>query len=210
MHLTSDELIRWRDEARPVDRARVVKHLAECDACGARLAELLRTQPPDAAPRRFDPSRFVARGIDAGAAGLAVRSPGRWRRTGWWVPAAAAAAILLAVLVVPQLRRPAAPSGTTRGAEIALAAPVGDVRAPITFTWTGATGASRYLVEIYDAELLRIAEGRTTGTRWTPGADVVSRLQPGRTYRWTVSALDSAGEPTQTSAMRRFTIVAPR
>ena len=94
-HLSNDQLRRWRDAPDDADRASVVGHLAVCNACAGRYAQLVRRRPAEDDPVSLPVSDFVARGLERATPYLHdvdARRP----RTGY-VPWAVAAAALLAI-----------------------------------------------------------------------------------------------------------------
>src|SRR5687767_1960545 len=94
LHLSRDELIAWRDEGAG-DRARIVTHLAACEACRGIAADVERNRPADQRAAPFDAADFVPHGYRTATATAATRSAKRWV----W-PAAAAALIVLALVPV--------------------------------------------------------------------------------------------------------------
>lgn len=182
MHLSTDDLRLWRD-GQGSDRDRIVAHLATCDDCGARLAELLRTAPACAAPTAFDVGSFRRAGSRAGA--KSDRGP----RAVWtYAPAlAAAAALLLAVLYVALPDRPGGPVFRGDGAEIRLVRPAGTVaRADLVFEWTGPDGAYTLRVVDLDAPGAPVLARDDVRTGYTPTSDERAQFRPGVTYRWFV------------------------
>jgi hypothetical protein len=199
-HLTRDELLAWRDRPGPADRARVIEHLAACDACGAVYAELFRTRPADQPqPAAFDTARFALRGYAAGR-----QAPSRPRLARLLVPLAAAA-LIVAALLIPQRQRdldPVADTDAVRGSRIeTVQAAAGGA---IVFAWTSPFAADRYAVEVTDASATRIFYRETRESRLTPGPELSGSLRPGGRYTWTVTALDSAGEAISRSAPREL------
>lgn len=123
-HLDRDQLVRWRDHG-SADRAAVLGHLAACDSCAARYAELVRTAPLAAAPVHFDPADFVARGYSVRervARRERAAAPARassWIEALWHPPVSLARAALFAnvalvlLLAAVALPRPGGPAFTT-------------------------------------------------------------------------------------------------
>jgi anti-sigma factor RsiW len=201
-HLTPEELRRWRDEGAEVDRQRVVTHLAECDACGARFAELVRTPSPGALPVRLRPEEFRPRGHRA----FAHRQPGlmRWPALH---PALAIAATLIVVAGIAALLAPDERSsnpvvrGTT--ASVVLQAPVGvvtDVSA-VSFEWAGES-TSGYRLRVFDlsAPATPLIDRDVTGLGYDPTQEERARLRPGGTYHWFVEYQTAAGTATVSPA----------
>jgi hypothetical protein len=206
-HLSRDELVRWRDTPSEAERARVLSHIAQCDACSGLLAELMRTRPIATPPQRFDGREFVERGYRAA-------DPSRvrvLRFTPRIAAALAAAAAILLAIVLPGLRGgpETVPTDTNavRGGRIQAIAPVGDVDGPIAFSWSSPVSASRYAVEVLDGSGQRVFFGETRETRLVADetGDLARALEPGARYTWTVAALDADGETIVRSAPREFT-----
>src|SRR5262245_33351164 len=177
-HLSGAGLGAWYDAG--AERDRVLAHLACCDDCGARLAELVRLDAP-VGPAHVDPS-FVERGYRA-------YRPTRQRRNRSIAAAAAiAATVLVAVGVWVQqstIGHEAAPvqeTATTRGTRLRLTSPLGTVRPPLVFVWESPVAAAQYRVEVREEGRVIYSE-RTTSQR-LDASDLAARLGPGRTYVW--------------------------
>lgn len=209
-HLTREALVRWRDAGSPSDRDDIVDHLAVCDTCGAVYADLIRTQPLEGAPTRFDARGFVKRGYGVYRPGRSpVRALLAWR--GAPLAAAAAAALLILAVVVPSIRRSAESPAQEelRGPEIQLVSPAGRVTTPVRFRWTSPVPASKFLLEVYDANrrLLYSASVDRDEAELTPALQ--AQLKPGAPYWCKVTALDAGGEPLMASNFHSFEISAP-
>lgn len=186
MHLTDLELRAWR-EGRQDGRDRIVAHLAACDRCGGRLAELLRTAPAGAAPSAFDAEEFRAAGR---AAGTFRAGP---RRSVWrYAPAAAAAAaVIIAAVYLGPLRRE---TSAVRGGETAvrLVQPSGSIApSELRFAWEGPPGSYRLRVfDLASSDQPVIArDDAVSGYR--PSAEELRRLRAGISYRWFVERPES-------------------
>jgi hypothetical protein len=204
-HLTPAELRQWYGEGAADDRQRVLTHLAACDECRRALAELARNEV-GVGPAPLDPQDFVIRGRDAYTD--ARSRPWRWRPV-VIVGAAAASAAVLAVLVTPALRQ-ARQNGDrsqseTRGGDLRLLEPVGDVCRPAEFRWTSPVSASRYRVVVYDSARRAIYTGVANVERLPFDSDLRARLAPGE-YTWSVDALDAGGTAIVNSDRRAFRI----
>ena len=66
-HLSSEQLRQWRDAPTEAARATVVGHLAVCDQCTQRYAELIRTRPLGDARPTLQVADFVVRGLESAA-----------------------------------------------------------------------------------------------------------------------------------------------
>jgi hypothetical protein len=201
-HLRRDELLRWRDQAAESDRARVVSHLAECAACAAAYAELIRTRPAEDGPPVLQPEAFLRRGYSAAG----PKPPRVWVRR--WAPLAAAAvlAVALAGPLFWQSRVEQQP--TLRGAELQELGPSGDVRPPFEFRWRAPGAAARYLVEVYDGDRRLIWRGETRAEPLAASEELLRRLRPDTEYRWLVTALDARGQTLAVSPLTPFRLSA--
>ena len=198
-HLSDADLLAWRDQG--AGRDRVIDHLAVCDDCGARYAEMIRTRPAGANPTVLRPDAFVGRGRQA------------WRdanaRSWRWAAAGLAAAAALALVAV--VDRPAArPAGRSeapivRGGSLQAIEPVGDARLPLTFRWSSPVEASSYRLEVSDATHVVYA-GTTPGDTLEAPPALASRLAPGARYSWRIVALDASGEPLAESPAASFVL----
>lgn len=203
-HLTLQELTLWRDGAGEADRARIVGHLAVCEACTSRLAELVRAAAPCTGTEpHFEAGDFVQRGY-----GAMRRRRGQLLvfRPQVLIPLVAAAVILLAVWV-PSLQPPSGPGDeapVVRGARPQTLTPGGEVTGPLEFTWASPVSPDRYGVEIRDASGERVFYRETRDVRLASDAALESLLRPGAPYTWTVAALDGAGETITVSEPRAF------
>ena len=209
-HLTQAELTRWLGEGRAEDREAVLSHLAACDACRAALADLVNMQVPAADSARFEARDFVASGRDA------YRPTPRYATRRTWTIAMAslgvAAAVVLAV-AIPALRtnREQAPiPAETRGGDLNLLEPRGDIRGAFEFHWSSPVAASTYRVTVFDAGNRVIYTAVSRGERLPVPADVRARLVAGEKYSWSVDALDAGESRIIGSSQQPFTIAAER
>lgn len=190
-HLTEPELVRWRDEGRADDRARVVSHLAECDVCRRALVALMPDAAVPDAPAHFDPRDFVEAGYAAGNARGRVL---KWRtRTATWIAlAAAAAAVLVVAIALPRPDRDRDVTSATRSGDVQLLEPRGSVPTPTAFRWSSGVNANRYRVRVRagDREILTTS---VTGERLDVSQAMAAQLTAGIDYTWTVDALDKDG-----------------
>lgn len=206
-HLTRDELLAWLDASSPATRDWIVGHLAACDECSARYAELIRTRGAEMPPERFKAHDFVERGYAAAARPPAPLLAFRPRLL---IPLAVAAGILLVVFL--PVRRPGTyavvETDAVRGSRPQALAPAGETSGAIEFRWASPSAADRYAVEVKDAAGQRIFYRETRDVRLAGDAVLDAALQPGQRYTWTVTALEATGEPISQSPPREFTRVA--
>ncbi len=133
--------------------------------------------------RDFDLLRAVEQaGRQVGAARTSARPT-------WLMPAALAASVLVAVGLGRLVLKPAGDE-VTRGVEAGaptLLSPPAEVAAggAITFVWSSAPGARKYIVEMLDAGGGVVASAETTDTTATPRA---TSTLPAGDYTWWVRA----------------------
>lgn len=202
-HLSTTELVRWRDEGAG-DRDRIVAHIAACAACRRAAADLERERPAGGAATRFKAEDFVAAGYRTGSAGH--RSPWRSRA----VSLAAAAAILLAVIAVPSLLRDRS-NATLRGgdARVVLVGPV-DAEIPaqdLAFEWRAEPGVDRIRLTVIavDQPGTPLIDREVSGSRYAPTDEERARLRTGRPLHWFLEYRDTGGA-TGTSPSARFSL----
>jgi hypothetical protein len=208
-HLTREELQRWWDDGRPADRARVVSHLAECDACGALFGEVI-----DAQPLAADPARTPASGLRERAYGTyRPSSTAAGRR--WLVPAlaGAAAAVLVLAIGLPMLREPPAPAvgdeGTVRGTSLQPLSPIGSAAPPVEFRWASPVAAARFVVDVRDADERQVFQLTSDRESARLPPERLALLTPGRPYTWVVVAYASSGEEIMRAPPRSFVLASP-
>jgi hypothetical protein len=202
VHLSDDDLRRWRDGEADADRDRVVGHLAACESCTRRYAFMIRTEAATA-DEVAAPREFVERGYRAHEGS---------RRTSWsgWllrpVTALASIAIVAGALWV---WRQQSTSPVYRGgdARIDLLRPADRAAVPpdVTFEWQVQKGGGCRL-RVYDAakpDAPVVDRRAESGTQTSPAER--ERLTAGISYRWFVEcALEEGG--TAMSSSRRFSL----
>jgi hypothetical protein len=211
-HLTPDELARWRNQGAEADRSRVVRHLAECDTCGAAYAELVRSrsleeQAPAGAARdpieTLEPAALRPHGY------AALRRP--IAPTAWLAAAASVAvAALGAGLYMSGTSRDAerAPASAVRGSELVILAPVGATSGPVEFRWSSPVAAPAYRVDVFDSAGQLVHSIRTAEeVARDPG--LPERLRPGARYTVVVTALAADGRVLLSSAPQPFVFASP-
>jgi hypothetical protein len=199
-HLTRRELEQW-SAGQSSDRDRIVRHLAECDDCGALYGVVMR----DASIRDGDAaSSILERGYRA------FRQPPRrpapfLRGRAVAILAAAAALILVAVVVAPRVR-PGTDPGTIRATTLQPLAPIGEVTSPREFRWASPLAAARYRVDVRDADRRLLFTLTSEKETIDIPAERRAELTAGRTYFWEVTAFSSDNEEIVRGPLRSFTV----
>lgn len=101
-------------------------------------------------------------------------------------------------------------SDVVRSGEVLLEAPVGVLgTAPAEFSWRAVAGAASYRVELRDVAGDLVWQGSSSTTRLAIPADPAAQLQTLVTYRWNVTAFDTAASALAHSAPASFRIEPP-
>ena len=196
--LTDQEVGDWRDGKLDHERARIVGHLAACDACAARLAAAVRDVDVSVAPVYMgDVQAFVETGLRAGP------QPRQRRLTPVWLGLAATLVAVIGGALLLVSRPPMADA--VRGAAstpVVLKAPIGviSVGDVMRFTWTGTSGPVRLLVIDLDGSSEPLVDEEVTGTAFGLPAGPRARFVPGRAYRWLLEYADETGAVRSTPA----------
>jgi hypothetical protein len=202
-HLSTSELVRWRDEGLG-DRDRIVAHIAGCAVCRRAAADLERDRPAEAAPVHLQADDFVSAGYRAGS----HLRPAQWKTRA--MSLAAAAAIVLAVTLVPSFLRDRSES-TLRGgdARVVLVRPVdADVPAQdLAFEWKADPSVDRIRLTVIaiDEPATPLIDREVSGSRYAPTEDERGRLRTARPLHWFIEYRD-AGGVSGTSPSARFTL----
>lgn len=205
-HLDHDDLRQWRDDPQSSDRDRIVAHLAVCDVCGSRYAEMVRTAPATAVEPPFGAEAFRARGY------AVLAGPSRWRkalRMRALVPLAAAAALVFAAgayLLVPRQPETVMRGGET-GVELVRPSGVTVAAGDLRFEWRAPEDATRQSLFVFDLASLDepVISREDVRTGYVPTEEERQRLRPGVTYRWFVEHRGPGGS-TAASPSATFSI----
>ena len=203
-HLNSEELQRWRDDPSPADRDRIVSHLAVCDACGSRYAEMVRTSPAAEIDATLSADAFRERGY----AVYGGRRP-------WFLafttlaPLTAAAAVLIAVgvyLLAPD-RTPSMARGGGAAADLLRPSRATVAANELRFEWTVPEGTTRQSLTVVDLSQPDepVISRDDVRPGYVPTAEERLRLKPGVTYRWFVECRTATGA-TAVSPSATFSI----
>jgi predicted anti-sigma-YlaC factor YlaD len=202
-HLSADELKAWYERGSAGDRARVVAHLAECDACRRALSMLAVTAEPEARTPAITAAEAIPQGYVA-------QTPQQSEGAGWWSwlrPAyglAAAAVVVLAVVMWSSTPRPDDGGDVVRSSELLAVSPGGSATT-LEFRWDSPFAAARYRLAVRDASGTVVFSGETTASSMNIDATARPRFATMVEYSWTVSALDASGEVIAESKPRTFT-----
>ena len=193
-HLTTEHLRRWLDGEAEADRLQIVDHLAVCDACSARYAEMIRTQPTDTTPARFSAADFVSRGERV----LNQAAPGRWRMPRWAPAFGAAFIVVLAVGFF--LGRDTVDRGTVyRGTEagVELTRPIGGrvAATAVVFEWRADEQLGPFRLRVIDlaAPEKPLIDRANVRSGYRPTDEERQRFKPGVIYRWFVEFRSASG-----------------
>ena len=125
-----------------------------------------------------------------------------------------AAALVAAVFLLPSRLWPGSQGETiaveTRGGEVRLLEPIGDMRGPFEFRWSSPVAASSYRVSVFDAGHRVMYTESSRIERLPVPPDLRARLVAGGEYTWSVDALDAGGATIVVSARQPFTIASER
>ncbi len=203
-HLDLPELEAYVAGARPDLDA----HVQACPRCRAEVRDLVRFLGMEDDAELNQEAGWTAAEARLERLG-APRPRARILRLPRWLPAAAALAAVLTLMLV-NVPRDLTERGAMRGATTAavtLATPSGDIPAcPEQFTWTCDRPVAHYAMEIFTADLERVAGADSlTAGAWAPGAALCDSLTAGPRYLWTVTAHFEAAEPVA-SAPGWFTV----
>jgi hypothetical protein len=201
-HFTDIELQRWHASGPGVDRARVVRHTAECAVCATRYAAAIRAADGGVEVDANEVDDFIAAGR---AIGPRAETP-RWRQP--WALSLVAAAALLVAIVTPRFLSRAADDGpaTLRGSAVQTVSPSGAVDGrDLAFVWSSGFASHAARIEVGDAGgVMHSIDAAASPVPLPP--TLRERLVPGREYWWTVTLLDDRGAAITRSARRPFAI----
>ena len=194
MHLSSEQLRRWRDGEAEADRRQVVGHMAICDACSARYAEMIRTQPIDTAPARFEPADFVARGEQV----FARPARGRWGMPRW-APAFSGALIVVLglgyLLNQDSFDREAVYRGAGAGIELMRPIDTRVAAADLVFEWRAGEQPGPFRLRVIDLAVPEkpLIDRENVRSGYRPTDQERQRFTPGVIYRWFVEFRSASG-----------------
>jgi hypothetical protein len=201
----------FRTDATLEERERMADHAMACPSCRARMEVLLDVRQEIASRRRvFRPMAKAS--LEELKSRVSAR-PSRPRRFLGvrLMPIATAGALLAAALVAVFIIGPLAPrDGVMRDGEaggLVLLSPKGEIKGtPMEFRWDGPVEANTYFIEVIDDRLAVIIPQTGTVERfYSLPIGYENRFAPGRTYIWSLTAVDDVGRTIGT-AQRVFTV----
>jgi hypothetical protein len=204
---------------------KVGSHVAACQHCKSELALLREFEEAAVRPEEERQVAWISAKLqDRSEEILASRSTQRAERLPWWktlltLPALSRAALALgAILIVVSgsiyLRRSSAPVLNTtldsgrdvlRSNTVHLISPKGDLaRKPSLLEWEAVPGAVRYQVRVIEVDRTELWKAETSAVGIQLPDEVRAKIQPLKSLRWQVTALDSSGKPIGSSSSESF------
>lgn len=198
-------------------------HVDECARCQAELAlwEAFNEPSRDDDAERESVEWIVARLQQARIAARAAGVPTPARKVGF-PPFRALLGVAAAIMVAATLGyvvwdgEPAVGPPVTeqvyRTASIEIVSPSGDIAGPPTaLVWVASPAAARYDVRVQEVDGVVMWRATSLSPRVDLPDDVISRIVPGKTLMWEVTALDDSGKAVAQSGAQRFRVpVTPR
>jgi hypothetical protein len=192
-------------------------HMNGCSRCQAELAlwEAFN-QPSRDDTERENVDWIVARLQQARIASRAAGSPSPARRVG--LPSfRALLGVAATVMVAATLgyvvwdREPAVGSAVGeqvyRTASIEIISPSGDIaNPPRELVWIASPAAARYDVRVLEVDGIVLWRGTSLSPRVDLPDDVITRIVPGKTLIWEVTALGDSGRAVAQSGAQRFRV----
>lgn len=204
------------------ERPEIRRHLETCARCRTELSMLAEFET--AAPSRAEAADVQWIESELLRRSERLRAPLAEKQRGWglwlgglfrtrpgyaWAMAAAAAAVVIVAGV--SLRHPyeqplmAPGNAVYRSTQITLLAPVGDVsEAPSVFRWDAAPGAAHYDVQLTGVDGAALWSASATSAEVAVPPKIRAQFQPGRAFRWQVTARNAAGEKIAVSDSQIF------
>jgi len=193
------------------------RHVSQCAHCEAELVLWQEFEGETPAADEGAAVNWIAAEVGRRREATAIPSshPARFRWFGRPGLAAAAAAIVLVAGLAYAVRdrEPAVQApGTSevyRGTEITGTNPVGNVyQVPdLALKWSSVEGADRYDVSVLEVDGTVLWRTSTSNPEAALPSDVVSKLVPGKTVTWEVTARDRSGAVIAASGTQRLTVV---
>lgn len=218
-HLSEDELVAWRDSVSD-DDAGIEAHLADCATCAAAYESLLQSPRitelelgDDLALATADSSLYF-KPADIIASTYAFQldprtatkpfGPYAWRA---WASIVGAVAVVSALIVlIPTPKPSGGVAGTDSKGTIELIGTNAAADPSAKVQWrSDVAEATQYQVVLKDDAGLVVFGLVTTASNASLPAEIRDRLQPERTYTWTVTALDTSAN-AMASSSRTFEV----
>lgn len=201
----------FRTDATLEERERMADHALVCPSCRARMEVLLDVRQEIASRgRTFRPMAKASLVELKSQTGARLSGPRRVLGVRL-IPVATAGALLALALAAVFLIGPLAPrDGVLRDGEaggLALLSPKGKIKGtPMEFRWDGPVEANTYFIEVVDDRLAVIIPPTGTVERfYSLPIGYENRFAPGRTYIWSLTAIDDVGRTIGT-AQQVFTV----
>jgi len=198
------------------------QHLATCPHCQSELAMLKSFESAVPSESEGAAVAWIAAQLERNQRGAAAGSEARapfWRnffRVPYLAGALAAALVLgLGISFYVSDRGPHPISGnigtgTFRSGSVKLDGPSGNLaQPPDAFRWEAYPGAKSYRVEVMevDGTVLWSTQASENFTAATP--ELKSKMHPGKTLHWKVTALDASGKEIASSSQEKFQVKLP-
>ena len=206
----------------PIDRFGALseedqRHVSECAHCEAEIALWQEFDAQIPSEDEGAAVHWIAAEITRRrATGTAPPSrPARFRWFGLRGFAVVAATLTLVAALAytardrePVVKAPGA-SDVYRSAEITGTSPVGNVQQvpELALKWSSVAGADRYDVSVLEVDGTVLWRNSTSNPEAALPSEVVSKLVPGKTVTWEVTARDRSGAVIAASGTQRLTVV---
>jgi hypothetical protein len=210
-------LVAWRDNA-DEDGSVVAAHLAECPTCSAAYESLLQPRITELelsdelalatdAPLYFKPADVLAPTYAFQRDPRTATKPfGRFAWRAWASIAGAVAVVSALMALIPTPKPSGGVPGTHSNGTIELIATSAALNPSAKVQWrSDVAEATQYQVVLKDDAGTVVFGLVTAASNASLPAEILERLQPERTYTWTVTALDASAN-AMASTSRSFSI----
>ncbi len=199
------------------------QHLSGCVHCQAELAMLRSFERSLPAENDQVAADWIAAQLQRaqGMPGVPANVP-FWR--GWLrVPRIATAAALMLTVGLglslyissrqerPLLHGSSSENLTMRSGDIRLTDPSGELdREPETFRWEALPLAKSYSIQLLEVDGTVLWNGPATENILITNPELKTKMRPGKTLLWKVTALNALGKPIASSSPNRFRVTAAK
>jgi hypothetical protein len=195
---------------------KVARHLSGCAHCQAELA-MLRSFEQVLPAENDHAVDWIAAQLQR-AQGIPPVPVPFWR--GWFkIPQLATAAALMMTVGLglslyisnrqerPVLHGSPAENLKMRSGDIRLTGPSGELdRAPETFRWEALPLAKSYSIQLLEVDGSVLWSGQSAENILIVNPELKTKMHPGKTLLWKVTALDATGKPIASSSPDRFRV----